>query len=144
MTPCRERRPLGVVSDASTYDGNEKALTYQATAGVTVLLDQQYTRDAFGRVSQKVETIDGTTTFDYPYDATGQLTQVTQDGFTVTSYTYDPNGNREQKDGPGGAVTGTYDAQDRLLSWGTATYMYTANGELSSKIVGTQTTSYAY
>ena len=136
---------LGVVSDASTYDGNEKVLTYQATAGVTVLLDQQYTRDEFGRVSQKIETVDGTTTtFDYTYDATGQLTQVTQDGAIVTTYTYDPNGNRLQQDGPGGAITGTYDAQDRLLSWGTATYSYTANGELSSKTVSTQTTTYAY
>ena len=136
---------LGVVSDAPTYDSNEKVLTYQATAGVAVLLDQQYTRDALGRVSQKVETIDGTTTtFDYTYDATGQLQQVTQDGSLVTTYTYDPNGNREQQDGPGGAVTGTYDAQDRLLSWGTATYTYTANGELSSKTVGSQTTTYAY
>ena len=136
---------LGVVSDASIYDGNKNVLTYQATAGVAVLLDQQYTRDALGRVSQKVEMIDGTTTiFDYTYDATGQLTQVTQDGSIVTTYTYDPNGNREQQGGPGGAVTGTYDTQDRLLSWGNATYTYTANGELNSKTVGSQTTTYAY
>ena len=98
---------LGVVSDAFTYDGNEKVLTYQATAGVTVLFDQQYTRDTFGRVSQKIETIDGTTTtFDYTYDATGQLTQVTQDGSLVTSYTYDPNSNRLQQDGLGGSRHG--------------------------------------
>ena len=136
---------LGVVSDASTYDGSENVLTYQATAGVEVLLDQQYIRDEFGRIAQKTETIDGTTTtFNYTYDATGQLTQVTQDGSLVTAYTYDPNGNREQQDGPGGIVTGIYDAQDRLLSWGPATYTYTANGELSSKTVSSQITTYAY
>ena len=136
---------LGVVNAASTYDGNEKVLTHQVMAGSTTLFDQQFTRDGLGRITQKIETIEGaTTTFDYTYDATGQLTQVTQDGSPGTTYIYDPNGNREQKNGPGGVVTGTYDAQDRLLSWGNGTYTYTANGELSSKTAGSQTTTYAY
>ena len=41
-------------------------------------------------------------------------------------------------------VNGTYDNQDRLLTYSTATYGYTANGELQSKTVGGQTTTYQY
>jgi RHS repeat-associated protein len=36
----------------------------------------------------------------------------------------------------GGVVTGTYDDQDRLLSYGDYTFTYTANGELISKCQG--------
>jgi RHS repeat-associated protein len=41
-------------------------------------------------------------------------------------------------------VTATYDAQDRLLTYGGTNYTYTANGELTSKVSGTGTTTYAY
>jgi RHS repeat-associated protein len=43
-------------------------------------------------------------------------------------------------------VTGTYDAQDRLLAYGDATYTYTytANGELQAKTTLTGTTTYVY
>jgi RHS repeat-associated protein len=41
-------------------------------------------------------------------------------------------------------VSATYDAQDRLLTYGAATYTYTANGELASQTVGAQTTAYQY
>ena len=44
----------------------------------------------------------------------------------------------------GNTVTGTYDAQDRMLSYGNATYTYTANGELKTKVHGGQTTTYDY
>jgi len=40
--------------------------------------------------------------------------------------------------------TGTYDDQDRMLTYDGATYTYTANGELSTKVQGGQTTSYTY
>jgi RHS repeat-associated protein len=39
---------------------------------------------------------------------------------------------------------GTYDNQDRLLSYGDATYTYGANGELATKTVAGQTTEYTY
>jgi RHS repeat-associated protein len=38
----------------------------------------------------------------------------------------------------------TYDAQDRLLTYGSATYKYGANGELQSKASGGQTTTYQF
>ncbi|MCI0563830.1 MAG: hypothetical protein MN733_35595, partial [Nitrososphaera sp.] len=39
---------------------------------------------------------------------------------------------------------GRYDAQDRLLQYGDSSYTYTANGELLTKTLGTQTTTYDY
>ena len=45
--------------------------------GPTLLWEVDYARDAIGRIGQKVETIDGiTTTYDYEYDADGQLEYV--------------------------------------------------------------------
>jgi YD repeat-containing protein len=41
-------------------------------------------------------------------------------------------------------VSASYDEQDRLTSYGSTTYSYTANGELLSKTTGTQITSYQY
>jgi len=41
-------------------------------------------------------------------------------------------------------VNGTYDAQDRLLAYGTTIYTYTRHGELSTGESGGQTTSYEY
>ena len=71
--------------------------------------------------------------FDYTYDPAGRLTNVDRDSLPFSSYTYDSNGNRLNN-------SAVYDDQDRLLSQGTATYIYTANGELLTKNDGGQTT----
>src|SRR5207253_2767817 len=81
---------------------------------------------------------------DYGYDPAGRLTTVTLDGAPFGSYSYDGNGNRQSFTGPGGVVSGSYDDQDRLLTYGSASYTYTANGELSSKTDTTGTTTYNY
>ena len=63
--------------------------------------------------------------------------KVTHDGVLVAQYGYDLNGNRTSVTTiSASATTGTYDAQDRLRSYGGATYTYTANGELASKTDG--------
>jgi RHS repeat-associated protein len=41
-------------------------------------------------------------------------------------------------------VTGTYDAQDRLMTYGNESFTYTANGELASQTVGSKTATYSY
>src|SRR5207245_4383798 len=113
----------------------------------TPVLDVQYTRDKLGRITQKVETFGGSTdTFVYTYDTAGRLTEVNKNGATAGHYTYDSNGNRLSQTDAAGTVNGTYDAQDRLLSYGNLQLAYTANGELLTKdnpVLG-QTATFTY
>ncbi len=142
---------LGQVSDQVTYNAfgelaSYKAV-YQAAGGGTIppaslSYETIHSRDKLGRITQLVEKVnDITVTYGYGYDAAGRLAEVQENGTPVASYTYDANGNRLT--GPGGA-TGTYDDQDRLLSYGGATYSYTANGELQTKVENGETTTYNY
>lgn len=104
-----------------------------------------YARDGVGRITQLTEIIQGdTTAYDYEYDPAGRLIEVKTGGVVTATYDYDANGNRISFTGPGGIVTGSYDAQDRMLSYAGATYEYTLNGELKRKIAGPDTTEYIY
>jgi len=104
-----------------------------------------------GRIVTKTENIGGATaTFGHQYDPAGRLVLVTKDGLAVESYSWDANGNRilgySAHSGvdilPAGPYV--YDAQDRLVSTGDATYSYTENGELLSKDEAAGTTWYSY
>ena len=136
---------LGSATDTWNYNGFAEPTSYAAAFGGTTIFAQQFTRDKLGRISQKTETVGGVTdSFVYSYDVAGRLTDVAQNGPIIASYTYDSNGNRLSITRPGGTINGSYDDQDRLLQYGAATYAYTANGELQSKTVGGQTTTYEY
>lgn len=73
-----------------------------------------------------------------------RLRTVTRDSVLAATYSYDQNGNRLSKVGPGGSAAGVYDDQDRMTSYGAGSYTYGANGELRTKVVGTDTTKYTY
>ena len=136
---------LGDATETYTHNAFGELSGHTARHGATDLRAVAYTRDKLGRITEQTETVQGaTTTYDYAYDAIGQLIEVKQNGSVAAIYGYDPNGNRLSKTGPGLNETGAYDAQDRLLSYAGATYSYTANGELQSKVQGGQTTTYAY
>jgi RHS repeat-associated protein len=57
---------------------------------------------------------------------------------------YDLNGNRLSYTSGATTLTGTYDAQDRLITYGNYSYNYTDNGDLESKRGPDGTTSYVY
>jgi RHS repeat-associated protein len=136
---------LAGVTDTRGYSDFGEPVSYSAAYGGTEVYTVQYTRDHLGRITQKTETIGGTTdTYAYTYDLAGRLTAVEMNGAPVATYSYDSNSNRERFVGPAGAVDAVYDAQDRLLRNGTTTYTYTANGELLSKTTDNQTTTYRY
>jgi RHS repeat-associated protein len=136
---------LGNVTDARSYSGFAEVTNYGASYNAASIYSDAYTLDKLSRITQKVETIGGVTdTFDYSYDLAGRLQEVKKNTVVIATYTYDTNSNRQSFTGPGGTVNGTYDDQDRLTGYGTATYAYTANGELMSKIVGGQVTTYQY
>ncbi len=70
---------------------------------------------------------------------------MTRNGAPYASYEYDDNGNRTKVTRDGApALTATYDARDRLQTFGTATYTYTPAGDLATKVDGGQTTTYTY
>ncbi len=134
---------LGSTTTSQTYSTFGELASFTASQSGSPVFSVQYTRDALGRITQKVETIQGTTTtFNYTYDLAGRLTEVRQNGALAAQYTYDANGNRLS--GPLAGLTATYDGQDRLLQSGAATYTYTANGELQTQTAGGQTTTYTY
>ncbi|MEO6421699.1 MAG: RHS repeat-associated core domain-containing protein, partial [Candidatus Nitrotoga sp.] len=136
---------LGNVTDSMTYNTLAELTNYSANYTTTGIYNVAYSHDAVSRITQKVETISGTpVTYGYSYDNAGRLSAVTKDTNPLSTYSYDSNGNRTASTRLNGTVSASYDAQDRLTSYGSNTYSYTANGELLSKTVGAQTTSYQY
>lgn len=128
---------IGRISDNYTYDSYGDLITYTAvdtpTGGSpTTLYTYTLTRDLEGRISQKVETIQGVTaTYEYFYDTAGRLTSVKKNGTVTDSFSYDDNGNRTSGAIDGVAFTATYDDQDRILTYGSRTYTHNNNGDLT-------------
>ncbi len=136
---------LGVVTTHYDYSSFGELSGMTASVSGSPIFTTSYTRDKLGRIVTKEETIEGvTTTYDYHYDPAGRLDEVKQDGVVTASYGYDLNGNRLAKTTPLGSEAGTYDAQDRMLTYGAASFTYTANGEMLTKTDPAGTTTYAY
>jgi RHS repeat-associated protein len=133
---------LGNTSETLTYNAFGELARQTATyAPSTPLVDITYDaagveRDALGRVVQKTEVTGGrTNVYHYTYDHLRRLTDVTLNGSLAEHFEYDANGNRTLgfNAAAGTTYTGTYDDQDRLLSYGPFDFTYTANGELETK-----------
>jgi RHS repeat-associated protein len=136
---------LGSLTDAWNYNRFAEPISYSARFNSAALLDFRYEYDKLGRIVTRTETVGGVTdVYVYDYELAGWLKSVTKNGRSIAVYSYDRNGNRLTFTGPGGTVSGSYDAQDRLLQYGSAVYSYTANGELQRKTAAGQTTTYQY
>ena len=136
---------LDSATDTRTYDSFDELTGYIAAHSGSSLYSATYTRDADGRVASKTESIGGkTNTYAYNYDLSGRLTGVRENGVTISTYSYDTNSNRLKAVTSAGSIAATYDAQDRLLTYGSASFAYTANGELATQTVGTAKTTYTY
>jgi len=136
---------LDGVTTAIGYNGFGEVGSYLAEYGGGSAFETGYVRDGLGRIVEKTETIEGTTArYEYVYDDAGRLTEVSRDDTTISAYTYDTNSNRIGYSGEMGDATGTYDDQDRMLSYGNATYTYTDNGELLTRTAAGESTTYGY
>jgi RHS repeat-associated protein len=137
---------LGSIGDTVGYDANGQFASYTAAYNGTLLYSETVNlRDGDGRIVERTEVVGSTThVWQYTYDTAGRLTTASEDGASPTIYGYDADDNRIAVTGPGISVAPTYDAQDRLVSYGAASYTFGANGELQSKATGSQTTGYVY
>ncbi len=138
---------LGTLTTTVGYNTFGEVDGYDASTSGASIFTTSYTRDKLGRITAKAETVSGVTdNYTYTYDTAGRLTDVTKNGLNIGNYTFDANSNRTGYTGQLGSVTATYDSQDRLLSYGTNTYSYTRNGELTSKVNSSNgdITSYSY
>ncbi len=136
---------LSNVTDTRGYNSFGELTSYSAFINATPLYAATHTRDKLSRITQKVETVQGATnTYDYTYDLSGRLSTVKLNMVTISAYAYDSNSNRASLTTTAGSISATHDAQDRITANGAATYSYTANGELQTKTIGAQTTTYNY
>jgi RHS repeat-associated protein len=136
---------LGQVATATSYNQFGEPVGHSAAAGGVPVWESSYSRDKRGRITQKTESVGGTTdVYSYTYDLGGRLTRVDKNSNLFAEYSYDANGNRVAANGPFGAATASYDDQDRLLTYGDAVYEYTADGELSSKTENGLTIAFQY
>lgn len=129
---------VGEVSDDWDYNAFAEPDSHNAVAASAVVYRVDYTRDKLGRIVGAVETIGSSTAARvFRYDSAGRLDQVTVDGTPAARYAFDSNGNRTRAtygDGPSAMVIdATYDAQDRLLTYGDYRYTWTANGDLATR-----------
>ncbi|RLA08078.1 MAG: hypothetical protein DRQ54_04680, partial [Gammaproteobacteria bacterium] len=131
------------------YDSLNRLTQIEHLSGVTVVEQIEYSYNAIGdRLG--VEYLDGSQVV-YEYDALRRLTREIQfDSSAVKilddSYSYDPVGNRLVKTDNinSTARTSNYDSADKLLSSGSTSFAYDANGNLIYKIEVAKTTQYGY
>jgi RHS repeat-associated protein len=136
---------LDSVTTRTSYNTFGEPAADSAWVGSTLLFARTYARDDLGRITEVVDFADSMTTiWGYGYDEVGRLDAVTQDSVAYASFGYDANGNRLSRTSGAGTEVGTYDNQDRLLTYNGATYSYTPAGELLEKVEGTDTTRYDY
>ncbi len=136
---------LEQINDSYIYNLFGEAKEYHARFSVSSLFQQHFERDKLGRITLKTETVQGINrVYDYTYDLAGRLETVTVDGTLQATYVYDANGNRLNHITATDNTGGSYDNQDRLLSYGANTYEYTANGELQRKMNPDGETLYQY
>lgn len=122
---------LGVVITDNDVSSFGELGSFSAAVSGSDVYSVDYQRDKLGRITQKTETIQGIATVsDYTYDLAGRLDTVSENDVVVRDYDYDSNGNRIAING---ITVGSYDNQDRLLSYNSCTYQYTANGELDTR-----------
>jgi len=142
-----EGTTLGDISTAFTYSNFGEMDSFTAKNIDTEYFKTLYTRDKLGRITQKTETIEGTTnTYVYKYDVAGRLDTVFKDTVKISDYKYDSNGNRLTANDNPLALLSSYDDQDRLLyePVSDTTYAYNAHGDLETKTDSEGKTSYNY
>jgi RHS repeat-associated protein len=123
---------------SAPYDGLNRLTRLRNTTASATLTDEQYAYDTANRISQLTD-LGGNHA--YSYDSVDRVTSATYSGAAAESYIYDGVGNRTASHL---SASYTYQPFNRVTSAGGATYTYDNNGNLLSKVSGTDTTQYAW
>jgi RHS repeat-associated protein len=145
---------LVTINDVETelyYNGFAEVAEQTTSFNDEPIFNRAYERDNAGRITAVRETIgDDTREITYTYDNAGRLVRASESHNGAISiqrqYSYDANGNRLSVTAPDGAMTATYDAQDRLIEYGPLQYTHGLNGDLQ-RVTDTRTgdaTDYEY
>lgn len=114
----------------------------------TTLTSCNLTRDNAGRITARAETVEGVTSdYAYTYDAMGRLLTVTRDGALIEEYAYDPVGTRIYENNVLRGISQkafVYSDEDCLLTAGSTSYEYNADGFLTTRTEGADVTSFDY
>jgi len=132
-------RPNGLKS-VYAYDNLSRLQSVLHQSGSTTLDGAAYAVDNVGNRTSRTTQPSGTAS-NYAYDAIYELTGVTQGSTTTESYTYDPVGNRLSS-----LAVSPYNnnTSNQLTSIPGTTYTYDNNGNTLTKVVGSNTTTYAW
>ena len=138
----------GTLTNSRTFSGYGELDGSTYNIGGTSKYSYTLTRDLAGRITQKVETLDGVTdTYDYGYDTNGRLTEVKKNGVVVETYTYDANGNRVTEINTLRGVNRSYSVsnEDHIINAGSETYQFDVDGFMTQKTTaaGNLRTSYS-
>ncbi|MGE5086952.1 MAG: RHS repeat domain-containing protein, partial [Bacillota bacterium] len=123
----------GGVQQSIAYNIFGEATSRTYTYGGSTVYAESYTRDKLGRITQNtVQTSAGSNTYGYIYNIAGRLAQVNLNGTVTSQYSYDEQGNRTSSTRNSEVLSGTYDSQDRILTYGNNQYGLSADGEVTS------------
>ena len=123
---------------AHAKDNLSRLLSVLHQSGSTTLDGASYTVDKPGNRTAKTDQYANVTS-NYTYDPIYELTQVTQATNTTESYTFDAVGNRLSSLG---VPSYTNNSSNELTS--TPSTTYDSNGNTLTKVVGSNTTTYAW
>ncbi len=123
-----------------TYDNLSSLLSVLHQSGSTTLDGASYAVDNAGNRTSRTPQPSGTAT-NFGYDNIYELLSATQGGTTTESYTYDPVGNRLSSLGVSPYSVNT---SNELTSTPSTTYTYDSNGNTLTKVVSSNTTTYAW
>ena len=135
----QKRSPNGVKTSYQ-YDGLDRLTRLLDTKGINTVADRQYQYNDASQITQIAEPL---ITRNYGYDAVDRLTSAsyTTASQPNESYAYDAVGNRLSSQLSPGY---TYQRFNRLTSTSTTTYLYDANGNLTTRTDSAGTSQYVW
>ncbi|MDQ3281208.1 MAG: IPT/TIG domain-containing protein [Acidobacteriota bacterium] len=136
-----QRSVIGNVIETWSYNEYGEVVGHNVEYQGSPVVTFSYTRDAGGRIA--TADVNGNVK-QFAYDSAGRLERVSLGTTATAEYGYDANNNRTLRRGLGSTDRGTYDAQDRIVTYADSTYTYTPNGDLESITTGGVRTTFTY